>query len=260
MTITADEFERSDRGGIVRWTVSLLIILALHTGLLLIITLRQLTTEPIGMPPAAVMIDLAPLPAPPLIEPSLVPPPPQVRTPPLEPPAEPLPLSEPKLPKLAPSPAPHPAVTLPAPQPPKPKPKVKRTEPPPLPQPQSAPLAPPAPSSPAATPQIPTNSSPAARASWQAQLVAWLEKYKRYPRVAQEQRQQGMVHLRFTIDREGKVLASEINKSSGFELLDEEVLALIQRAQPLPAPPPEVTGNRIEMLVPVAFSLRKGGL
>ena len=25
MTITADEFERSDRGGIVRWTVSLLI-------------------------------------------------------------------------------------------------------------------------------------------------------------------------------------------------------------------------------------------
>jgi len=193
MTITADEFERSDRGGIVRWTVSLLIILALHTGLLLIITLRQLTTEPIGMPPAAVMIDLAPLPAPPLIEPSLVPPPPQVQTPPLKPPAEPLPLSEPKLPKLAPSPAPYPAVTLPAPQPPKSKPKVKRAEPPPLPQTQSAPLAPPAPPAPAATPQIPTNSSSAARASWQAQLVAWLEKYKRYPRVAQEQRQQGMV-------------------------------------------------------------------
>jgi len=78
--------------------------------------------------------------------------------------------------------------------------------------------------------------------------------------MAQEQRQQGVVHLRFTIDREGKVLASEINKSSGFELLDEEVLALIQRAQPVPPPPPEVTGNRIEMLVPVSFSLRKGGL
>ena len=261
MTITAAEFERSDRGGIARWAVSLLFILALHAGLLLIITLRQLTTEPIGMPPAAVMIDLAPLPAPPLIEPSVVPPPPeQVQTPPLEP-QEPLPLPEPELPKLAPSPAPHPAVTLPAPQPPKPKPKVKRAEPPPmpLPQPQSAPLAPVAPSAPATTPQIPTNSSPAARASWQAQLVAWLEKYKRYPRVAQEQRQQGVAHLRFTIDRQGKVLSSEINKSSGFELLDDEVLALIQRAQPVPAPPPEVAGNRIEMLVPVSFSLRKGG-
>ena len=96
---------------------SLLIILALHAGLLLIITLRQLTNEPIGMPPAAVMIDLAPLPAPPLFEPSVVPPPPepQVQTPPLEPQPEPLPLPEPELPKLAPSPAPHPAVTLPAP-------------------------------------------------------------------------------------------------------------------------------------------------
>ncbi len=131
MTITADEFERSDRGGIVRWAVSLLIILALHAGLLLIITLRQLTKEPIGMPPAAVMIDLAPFPAPPLIEPSVVPPPPepQVQTPTPEPQAEPLPLPEPELPKLVPSPTPHPAVTLPAPQPPKPKPKVKRAEP-----------------------------------------------------------------------------------------------------------------------------------
>ena len=45
--------------------------------------------------------------------------------------------------------------------------QVKRAEPPPmpLPQPQSAPVISPAP---ATTPQIPTNSSPAARASWQA--------------------------------------------------------------------------------------------
>jgi hypothetical protein len=62
MTITADAFERSDGDGIVRWIGSLLIILALHAGLLLIITLRQLRTEPIGMPPAVVMIDLAPFP------------------------------------------------------------------------------------------------------------------------------------------------------------------------------------------------------
>ena len=43
------------------------------------------------------------------------------------------------------------------------------------------------------------------------------------------------------------------NKSSGFALLDEEVLALIQRAQPLPSPPPEVGSSRIELQVPVAF-------
>ena len=68
-----------------------------------------------------------------------------------------------------------------------------------------------------------------------------------------------MVYLRFAIDRQGKVLLSQINKSSGFGLLDDEVLALIQRAQPLPSPPPEIGGERIELLVPVAFFLRKGG-
>lgn len=75
--------------------------------------------------------------------------------------------------------------------------------------------------------------------------------------MAQGQRQQGVVYLRFAIDRQGKVLSSQINKSSGFELLDDEVLALVQRAQPVPSPPPDIAGDRIELLVPVAFSLRK---
>jgi len=88
-------------------------------------------------------------------------------------------------------------------------------------------------------------------------MVAWIEKYKRYPRVAQEQRQQGVVYLRFAMDRHGRVTSSQINKSSGFELLDDEVLELIQRAQPLPAPPPEVPGDPISLVVPVAFLLRR---
>jgi len=41
------------------------------------------------------------------------------------------------------------------------------------------------------------------------------------------------------MDRAGRVIAAQIDKNSGFPLLDEEVSALIQRAQSLPAPPPE---------------------
>jgi protein TonB len=267
MTI-ADTFDRPDGAGTTRWTISLLLVLALHAGLVLMIALRHIPIEPIGMPPAAVMVDLAPLPAtapaepapPPVVEPEVQPPPP-------EPQQAVVPLPEPELPKLAPSPAPHPAVTLPAPQPPKPKPKAKRVEHPPAPQQEAEPppplqrQAPPVSAPPAAAPQSSaaqsTASSASARATWQAQLLAWLEKYKRYPRVAQEQRQQGVVSLRFAIDRQGKVLSSQINKSSGFELLDDEVLALVQRAQPVPPPPPEISGNRIELQVPVAFTLRR---
>ena len=95
-------------------------------------------------------------------------------------------------------------------------------------------------------------------ASWQAQLVAWLERYKRYPRLAQEQHQEGVVYLRFTMDRAGHVLSAQIEKGSGFSLLDEEVTALIQRAQPLPAPPPEVPGAQLVLTLPVQFSVRSG--
>jgi periplasmic protein TonB len=267
MTIAADGFDRPDRFGVVRWTGSLLIVLALHTALVLIIMLRQVWIEPVGMPPAAVIIDLAPVPAASPPAPSAtLPPEPQVQPQPPETQAEPLPLPQPEAPKLVPSPAPHPAVTLPAPQPPKPKPKVKMIEQPttPLRSPEPAaraPIAtaalPPSSTPPASASHDSVSSSPAASASWQAQLVAWIEKYKRYPRVAQEQRQQGVVYLRFAIDRQGRVLSSHINRSSGFELLDDEVLALIQRAQPMPAPPPEVLGDRIDLVVPVAFSLRR---
>jgi periplasmic protein TonB len=265
MTVAADGFDRPHSAGIFRWTSCLLAVLALHVVLMFALMLHRVQIEPAGAPPATVMIDLPPLAAPAPRTPS-APPPPEPQTQPLEPQAQPLPLPEPEVPKLAPSPVPHPAVTLPAPQPPKPKPKVKRVEQTALPPPRQEPATPMPPAATASLPpssappsasQAPASSAPAARASWQAQLVAWIEKYKRYPRVAQEQRQQGVVYLRFAMDRHGKVTSSQINKSSGFELLDDEVLDLIQRAQPLPAPPPEVPGDPISLVVPVAFSLRR---
>lgn len=44
--------------------------------------------------------------------------------------------------------------------------------------------------------------------------------------------------------------------SSGSPELDAETLALVRRAEPLPAPPPEVLGNPLTLTVPVRFSLR----
>jgi protein TonB len=44
--------------------------------------------------------------------------------------------------------------------------------------------------------------------------------------------------------------------SSGFAALDEETLALVQRAQPFPEPPPGVLGDEIKFMVPVRFAIR----
>jgi protein TonB len=51
------------------------------------------------------------------------------------------------------------------------------------------------------------------------------------------------------------LLSSRIVTSSGFAALDEETLALVQRAEPFP-PPPGVPGDEIKFMVPVHFSLR----
>jgi len=63
----------------------------------------------------------------------------------------------------------------------------------------------------------------------------------------------GVVLLRFKMDRDGKVLEAKIDKSAGSDALDQEALAALQRAQPLPTPPPEVPGNPLELIVPVDF-------
>lgn len=252
MTVAAARFDRRGRAELARWGGSLLLVLLLHVGAALYLLSRQVSVDAGGPPPAAVMIDLAPLPAPPAPAPPepVVEPEPQPQLMPAPPPPPP----EIVLPQVEPSPAPKPAVVLARKPPPKVKPverlpEARLEQPPP-----DAPPVAAAPPAPATAP--PAVNSGAVRASWEERLVGWLQRYKRYPRLAQEQRQEGTVYLRFTMDRQGRVLASQIQRGSGYSLLDEEVAALIQRAQPLPAPPPEVTGAQITLTLPVQFSLR----
>jgi len=52
------------------------------------------------------------------------------------------------------------------------------------------------------------------------------------------------------------VLARKIVKSSGSPALDEEVLAMVERAAPLPAFPPAITKDTIGLTVPIRFALK----
>ncbi|WP_025884637.1 energy transducer TonB family protein [Asaia prunellae] len=61
--------------------------------------------------------------------------------------------------------------------------------------------------------------------------------------------------LRFTMDRKGHVLAASLVRPTGYALLDEETLALIRRAEPLPEPPETIPGSTLTLTVPVEFYL-----
>src|SRR5262245_3369838 len=75
------------------------------------------------------------------------------------------------------------------------------------------------------------------RDSYLGRVLGQLNRFKQYPRTARQAHIEGVVMLHFVMDANGKVLSFEIAKSSGRPVLDAEALALIQRAQPLPALP-----------------------
>jgi protein TonB len=139
---------------------------------------------------------------------------------------------------------------------PRPKPVVQRAIPKPIPR-----IDPPAPLSiplPAVAP-VPVEPPPpapshAAPPSYLGELYAHLAANKRYPRAAQLAHVQGTAILYFTMNHQGRVLNYRLDRSSGHADLDAEVLAMIQRAQPLPKPPAD-TPDPWELTIPVQFSV-----
>jgi protein TonB len=89
---------------------------------------------------------------------------------------------------------------------------------------------------------------------WQAQLLAHLERRKRYPREARARGEAGVVDVTFSIDRAGNVTSAGVARSSGVPALDRGALDMLRRASPVPAPPAEVT--RLTFTLPVQFEMR----
>ncbi|MEW5057761.1 MAG: TonB family protein [Cycloclasticus sp.] len=236
-----------------RWGSSFIFVTAIYAGLSLLALAWPTSIEPpTSAPMAAMMVELAPLPAAPEATPQVAPPGPVQE----EKLAEPLP--EPDIEPLAEIPIIEKAAALLA-----PKPEPIEETPTPIEEiVEQEELAPPSIVAPlddiaAAPAEGAVSLTPSqAPALWQSALLHHLEKHKRYPRQARRRRHEAVVYVRVTINRSGNVITSELSKSSRYATLNKETLALITRAQPLPAPPSEVTGETVVFVVPVAFSLK----
>lgn len=123
---------------------------------------------------------------------------------------------------------------------------------PPPPPPQQVQQQPPAAPEPARV----KGGAPHIATSWETSLIKRLEQYKRYPGQAQSRGEEGVVMLSFSVDRSGRVLAHQVVQSSGYPELDNEVSAMIERAQPLPPFPADMTQDKLDLTVPIKFSLK----
>ncbi|MEA2906392.1 MAG: periplasmic protein TonB [Alphaproteobacteria bacterium] len=236
-----------------RWMLSGAIVLMAH-GAFATALVHWRDIEP-DAPSSAIVIDLAPMPIAPANVPQDIPPGPeqvQAESVPEKPPIEKLE----EVPELEPAVAPE-MVTAALPQEVKPElPTPQDQAPAPV---TTAPQAPKVDEAPvAAAPsqgQLNISNSTAVPA-WKRQVVGLLERNKRYPSAAQVRSEQGTVQLAFSLDRQGRVMASHIVKSSGSAALDKETLELVQRAQPFPAPPSEMPGAQITLTVPIRFNMK----
>ena len=89
------------------------------------------------------------------------------------------------------------------------------------------------------------------RASWQKELVAHLDRHKRYP--AERAMKGAEILVGFVLDRMGRVLSASIVKGSGDAAFDEAALAMVRRSDPVPPPPPVIADETLSFTLPVIF-------
>ncbi len=86
-------------------------------------------------------------------------------------------------------------------------------------------------------------------------LLAWIERHKRYPLAARRAGEQGSVLVRFTIDREGHLLHQDVLLSSGSAYLDAAAIKLLQEAAPYPGLPDSLLADRLEVSLPIEYRM-----
>jgi TonB family protein len=92
------------------------------------------------------------------------------------------------------------------------------------------------------------------RATWQKELAIHLDKSKRYP--SDRSMKAAEVVISFTLDRSGHVLSTGLVKGSGDASFDEAALSMMQRADPVPPPPPLVADEGLTFTLPVIFRVK----
>jgi TonB family protein len=216
--------------------------------------------EPLGISPPA-----PPAPEPPQQQ-EPKPQPPQEEAAAAPPPETPEPAPEPPLEKVVPPvEAPQAPLTM--------RDFVKIPPPPsvphPTPQPQPAPQRSPQPlqhsplsTAPTPAPQASANPSvstfinPAGEAARTRAKDAYLwqvvRKFSQYLPNLREKNEGGTVVLRFVIARDGRLVEASIAKSSGVVALDRGMLESLRAASPYPPLPPELPGNQVVFVQPIA--------
>lgn len=92
--------------------------------------------------------------------------------------------------------------------------------------------------------------------NWRSRLAGHLERHKRYPKEAMRARNRGRGEVRINLDARGNILSARLISGTGVVALDREIMMLMKRASPLPAPPDTLLRDgRVELDLPINYLL-----
>lgn len=94
-------------------------------------------------------------------------------------------------------------------------------------------------------------------ASYRQRLTELFARGYEYPRIAALRGWEGEVRLRLKVARKGNLLGVHLDRSSGFAVLDQHALALLEGHGNLPPFPEALEGSEIQVIVPINYKLRK---
>ena len=100
---------------------------------------------------------------------------------------------------------------------------------------------------------------PQALAGFGRAFSSLLAARQQYPRLAAMRGWEGEVRLRVHIAMKGNIVSILLVQSSGFELLDQAAIKLVEACSQLPPLPLALQGHDFDILVPVQYRLARAG-
>lgn len=91
---------------------------------------------------------------------------------------------------------------------------------------------------------------------WHKQIRTQLMSNTRYPPLAAGEL--GAAKVGFVLDRQGKLVSHWLAESTGNRALDEESLAILERTESFPMPPPGLKEDRLRLAIEFDYRLRPG--
>ena len=88
-------------------------------------------------------------------------------------------------------------------------------------------------------------------------LSEMFARYKEYPRIAALRGWEGSVTMRLRVAPSGHLVGAEVLKSSGYDALDQQAIAMVSKPGVLPVPPAGLDSADFAVLVPIDFRLER---